>query len=128
MRPSPTSEVIRLILTGKHQILAYVIWGANRSLDRILLGYETKKKVTKIDVGSDGLAGLTDKLEDDKVYYGLVRMLSGDRESKRVKFVFIVWVGDNAGAVTRGRVTMHKGDVATKVGVRLLSLVLYSRD
>jgi len=54
----------------------------------------------------------------DVVLYCLLRLLQGDRESQRVKFVFIVFTGENVGGMTRGRVGVHVGSVKPLVGVR----------
>jgi len=50
-------------------------------------------------------------LEDDQVLYGYVRVVSGDSESKRAKFVFISWVGERVGALKRAKVSVHKASV-----------------
>lgn len=57
------------------------------------------------------------QLDDAKALYALLRIEDGDQESRRVKFVFITWVGPSVGGMARGRVTIHKTGVAQVVGV-----------
>lgn len=42
-------------------------------------------------------------------------------DSKRVKFVYLTWVGENAPAMKKGKVNMHKGACGQlfKVGRRI---------
>eukprot|EP00297_Palpitomonas_bilix_P009534 CAMPEP_0113882288 /NCGR_PEP_ID=MMETSP0780_2-20120614/8868_1 /TAXON_ID=652834 /ORGANISM="Palpitomonas bilix" /LENGTH=339 /DNA_ID=CAMNT_0000869279 /DNA_START=55 /DNA_END=1074 /DNA_ORIENTATION=- /assembly_acc=CAM_ASM_000599 len=82
----------------------------------LVLEYQDKKTLKVEKTGSDGLAGILAEFADEKVLYAFLRTFSGDRESKRVKFVFIVWIGDSAGGLTKARVTTHKGDVAKTIG------------
>lgn len=52
-----------------------------------------------------------------QAYFALLRMLDGDRESKRVKFVMIVWAGEDVPAMTRSRFGVHYGSVRPLFGV-----------
>jgi hypothetical protein len=67
--------------------------------------------------GSGGYPEFANTLKDDVIVYGFLRMMSGDQESKRVKFVFISWVGSSVGAMSKSRVTVHKPSVAAFIGV-----------
>lgn len=45
------------------------------------------------------------------MHYGYLRVVSGDSESKRSKFVFISWVGEKVGPLKRAKVSVHKASV-----------------
>uniref|UniRef100_A0A7S4BJE2 ADF-H domain-containing protein n=1 Tax=Chrysotila carterae TaxID=13221 RepID=A0A7S4BJE2_CHRCT len=81
-----------------------------------LFGYEGKSKIVFERKGSGGVDEMVAALDDAKVSYCLLRVVSGDQESKRVKFVFIAYVGPNVGGLARGRVGGHKGGVHELVG------------
>lgn len=83
---------------------------------RVLLGYTDKTKIGVQGTGSGGHAELVSHFADDKVLYALLRLLDGDAESRRTKFVFITWVGASVGGLARGRVTAHKVIVSNAVG------------
>jgi len=75
-----------------------------------LIGYEGNKLVLQAD-GTDGLDGLVKNLAEDQVQYAYLRVVAGDNESKRSKFVFISWVGEKVTALKRAKVSVHKADV-----------------
>lgn len=80
--------------------------------------YEGK---TKIVVGSKSAGGLDELLQQfsaDQVLYALLRMEDGDRESRRIKFIFITWVGQNVGGMAKAKAVGHKTQVQKIVGVR----------
>lgn len=78
-----------------------------------ILGYEGKKLACK-EKGTGGLESLKEKLNDGQVQYCLVRIVKMDDggDSRRIKFVFITWVGESAPAMKKGQVTSHKPAVA----------------
>lgn len=80
-------------------------------------GYAAKTKITLHGTGAGGHEELMEHCTPDAVLYCLLRLLQGDRESQRVKFVFIVFVGENVGGMQRGRVGVHTGSVKPLVGV-----------
>lgn len=81
--------------------------------DWCCLGYEGRK-LTCAGKGSGGLDALVKTFDDSVVQYALLRMIKLDDggDSRRVKFVFICWVGENAPAMKKGSVTSHKPLVA----------------
>ena len=76
------------------------------------LGYEGRK-VEAQGTGTGGLDELVERLEDAQVQYALLRKEVTDDggDSKRVKFVYLVWVGESASALKKGQVTSHKNEV-----------------
>jgi hypothetical protein len=49
--------------------------------------------------------------------YCLLRLIDGDQESRRVKFIGLTFVGEDVGGMQRGRVAGHKGDIFKLCGV-----------
>ncbi|KAF5310518.1 hypothetical protein D9619_008015 [Psilocybe cf. subviscida] len=73
----------------------------------LLLDYESEKsdklKVTK--TGTGDLAELKEALDDSKASYGYARVsYANDKESKREKFILVVWIGPNCKVMRRAKV------------------------
>ena len=64
---------------------------------------------------------LASAFDDAQVQYAFLRIEKTDDggDSKRVKFVSVTWVGENAPAMKKGKVMNHKGDVLALFKVRL---------
>eukprot|EP00026_Physarum_polycephalum_P017821 Phypoly_transcript_19170.p1 GENE.Phypoly_transcript_19170~~Phypoly_transcript_19170.p1 ORF type:complete len:146 (+),score=22.88 Phypoly_transcript_19170:96-533(+) len=77
----------------------------------VVFGYEGNSKIVVQGSGTGGLEELKGSLQDDQVQYGYLRVVSGDSESKRAKFVFISWVGERVGPLKRAKVSVHKAGV-----------------
>jgi len=78
------------------------------------LGYEGNKIVLS-GQGEGELSDLTSQFQDDQVQYGYAKVITGDSESKRTKFVFISWCGEKVGALKRAKLSVHKASVKTVV-------------
>jgi len=76
-----------------------------------VFGYSTDKKIGLQGTGSGGWDEFINNFLDDQCQFGFARIITGDEESKRAKFVFISWVGVNVGALKRGKVSVHKASV-----------------
>jgi hypothetical protein len=88
------------------------------SIFRILFGYEgTTNKIVSQGKGEGGLAELVEQFADDQAQYAYLRVVSGDSESKRTKFVFISWCGPSVGALKRAKMSVHKADVKKVIKV-----------
>mmetsp|Transcript_20113 Transcript_20113/g.36393 ORF Transcript_20113/g.36393 Transcript_20113/m.36393 type:complete len:142 (+) Transcript_20113:59-484(+) len=61
--------------------------------------------------GTGGVAELAKNFSDDECGFGYIRVITGDAESKRAKFVFIGWTGDNAKIMRKARMSVHKANV-----------------
>ncbi len=93
---------------------------------RVVYGYEGNNKIVVQGSGSGGLEELKGILQDDQVHYGYLRVVSGDSESKRAKFVFISWVGEKVGALKRAKVSVHKASVKQVIQVCIFSPLSFS--
>ena len=58
----------------------------------------------------------TSQLKDDQIIFSLLRVTMGDAESRRPKFVFVAWIGADAGVMAKSRGGMHKADVKKVIG------------
>ncbi|KAG8955122.1 hypothetical protein FRC04_009579 [Tulasnella sp. 424] len=86
----------------------------------LLLNYESDRSdVLKLTAtGENGLNELKDKLEDSDCGFGYARVeYSNDKESKRVKFVLITWIGENAKVMRKAKVSVHAADVKRVLSV-----------
>lgn len=62
--------------------------------------------------GTGGLATLRDSLDDSQVQYAYARVeYANDSESKRVKFVLVIWIGEGTKVMRRARVSIESGEV-----------------
>ena len=55
-------------------------------------------------------------LVPNEILYGLVRIVMGDAESRRPKFVFVIWLGRQCSVMQKAPVGMQKGDVKRVIG------------
>ncbi|KAL7791591.1 hypothetical protein V8C37DRAFT_382211 [Trichoderma ceciliae] len=80
----------------------------------MLLSYAAASgnKLTLTKTGTGGLGELVGALDDGQVQYGYVRVeYANDKESTRVKFVLVVWIGENTKVMRKARVSVESGDV-----------------
>ncbi|KAH0601196.1 hypothetical protein MHUMG1_00068 [Metarhizium humberi] len=72
----------------------------------------TGNKLSLSKTGTGGIAELAASLDDAQVQYGYVRVqYANDAESTRVKFVLVVWIGENTKVMRKARVSVESGDV-----------------
>jgi len=76
-----------------------------------VFGYEGNAKIVLQGAGSDGFGGLRALLSDDQAQFAYLRVTSGDEESKRAKFCFISWCGENVSALKKAKMSVHKASV-----------------
>lgn len=77
--------------------------------------------------GTGGLSELAEKLDDGQAQYGYVRVeYANDSESKRVKFVLVVWIGEQTRVMRKARVSIETG--AVKGVLRHHSIQVDARD
>ncbi|KAF7564019.1 hypothetical protein G7046_g151 [Stylonectria norvegica] len=84
------------------------------STNWLLISYAAAvgNKLTLTKTGTGGISELVSELDDGQVQYGYVRVeYANDAESSRVKFVLIVWIGDNTKVMRKARVSIESGDV-----------------
>eukprot|EP00002_Diphylleia_rotans_P035343 TRINITY_DN76_c0_g3_i1.p2 TRINITY_DN76_c0_g3~~TRINITY_DN76_c0_g3_i1.p2 ORF type:complete len:140 (-),score=36.02 TRINITY_DN76_c0_g3_i1:550-969(-) len=99
----------------------------NSDTNWAVFGYEGNSIVCT-NKGTGSLNELRDQFQDDQVQFGFLRVISGDEQSKRAKFVFITWVGDNAPVMKKARVSIQKNDVKTVIKSFALELHVTKRE
>ncbi|KAI5465300.1 hypothetical protein BGZ63DRAFT_419883 [Mariannaea sp. PMI_226] len=72
----------------------------------------TGDKLKLACTGTGGLSELVSHLEDGQVQYGYVRIeYANDKESTRVKFVLVIWIGEGVKVMRKARVSIESGEV-----------------
>jgi hypothetical protein len=80
----------------------------------LLISYAAEKgdALTLTSTGSGGLKELAEHLDESQAQYAYTRVeYANDTESTRVKFVFIVWIGDNTKVMRKAKVSIQSGGV-----------------
>lgn len=80
----------------------------------LLISYASAKgdKLTLAGTGIGGLEELATNLDDGQAQYAYVRVeYANDTESKRVKFAFVTWIGENTKVMRKARVSIESGSV-----------------
>merc|ERR1711975_79913 len=83
----------------------------NNDQNWVFLKYEGGNNLVVAGSGSGGIDELAACFSDDMCGFGYVRFTTGDNESKRAKFVFIAWTGDNAKIMQKAKMSVHKANV-----------------
>merc|ERR1711991_70012 len=78
--------------------------------DWLVAGYEGNS-VKLTGSGSGGIEELASNLVDDQCQYAYLRVISGDEESKRAKFVFLSWGPGGASRLKVAKMSVHKASV-----------------
>lgn len=88
------------------------------STNWVLFTYSDSSKNTIIFLanGSGGVEELKTHLVADKICYGLLRVTNIIDNSVTVKFVFIIWCGEQVPFMTKAKMTTHKGSIVNLVG------------
>ena len=77
--------------------------------------------------GEGGLSELAETLDDTQAQYGYARIqYANDSESTRVKFILVVWIGENTKVMRKARVSIETGEV--KNVLRHYSIQVDARD
>ncbi|EXF81772.1 cofilin/tropomyosin-type actin-binding protein [Colletotrichum fioriniae PJ7] len=80
----------------------------------LLISYASAvgNKMTLTKTGTGGLSELASELDDSQVQYAYVRVeYANDVESKRVKFAFVIWIGQNTKIMRKARVSIESSEV-----------------
>lgn len=80
----------------------------------VLLSYAAAKgdKLALTATGKGGLEELAEQLDEGQAQYAYARIeYANDSESKRVKFIFVVWIGENTKVMRKAGVSIHAGHV-----------------
>lgn len=74
-------------------------------------------KLTLTSTGTGGIEELATKLDDSQAQYAYVRVeYANDTESKRVKFVLVIWIGEGTKVMRKARVSIESGGVKQALG------------
>ena len=76
-----------------------------------IFGYASNTKIGVQNTGTGGWDEFIGHFKDDEAQFGFIRVTTGDNESKRVKFIFVSWVGETVGPLKRAKVSVHKASV-----------------
>lgn len=86
----------------------------NKETNWLLLSYAKAAgdQLTLTGTGTGGLAELAERFDDAQAQYGYARVeYANDSESRRVKFVLVVWIGKDTRVMRRARVSIESGNV-----------------
>jgi hypothetical protein len=62
--------------------------------------------------GTGGVTELASKLDDSQAQYAYIRVeYANDKESSRVKFVLIIWIGEHTKVMRKAKVSIQSGEV-----------------
>ena len=93
------------------------------------LVYADGNKITVGATGSGGLEEFAQQFGDDtEVAFGYARVITGDEESKRAKFLFVAWTGDHAGIMKKAKMSVHKANVKEVVREFAIETLASSAD
>ncbi|EPT02305.1 hypothetical protein FOMPIDRAFT_1022924 [Fomitopsis schrenkii] len=95
----------------------------------LLADYESDRsdKLQLTSTGSGGLEELREHLDDSKASFAYVRVqYANDKESKREKFILVVWIGPGCKVMRRAKISVHAADV--KQVLRVYSLEVPARE
>jgi hypothetical protein len=74
-------------------------------------------KLKLSETGTGGLAEVAGKLDEGQAQYAYVRVeYANDTESKRVKFVLVIWIGEGTKLMRKARVSIESGEVKRVLG------------
>ena len=107
-----------------------VIDDRNEEVEFVVFTVSTQPN--KINVEAKGKGGLEEvkaNLKEDSLQFAYYRTISGDEESRRVKFVFISWAGDRiTKPKLRAVMSILKGDVKNIINNFHIELHATSHD
>ncbi|KAH9478667.1 Coactosin [Psilocybe cubensis] len=97
----------------------------------LLLDYESERsdKLIVTKKGSGGLSELREALDDSKASYAYARVsYSNDKESKREKFILVVWIGPNCKVMRKAKISVHSADVKNVLRVYSIEVAAREKD
>lgn len=72
-----------------------------------MFGFDDSDQIVVVCSGNDNSEFL-EKIADDQRQFVFVRVTTGDELSKRAKFAFISWIGENVAALKRAKMTQAR--------------------
>ncbi|KAF9051579.1 ADF-like domain-containing protein [Panaeolus papilionaceus] len=97
----------------------------------LLLDYESERsdKLKLTRTGTGGLDELTDNLDESKASYAYVRVsYSNDKESKREKFILVIWIGSSCKVMRKAKISVHSADVKNVLRVYSIEVAAREKD
>ncbi|KAH7821041.1 cofilin/ADF [Monocercomonoides exilis] len=84
----------------------------------VVLGYEDGKSncIQLVAKGTEGIAGVLPLMTPTFMGYAYIRVISGDAESRRPKFIFISFSGESVSLVKKGKMGTHVSSINTLFG------------
>jgi len=119
VRPRSPSDLWILLGDGVDDSVSVGVQEVRSDSDEtnwITFGSEGRGPITLISKGEGGRTELLDNLPDDKAIFALLRLVTGDQESKRAKFIFITWIGPSTGVMARAKAPTMKSEIVPIVG------------
>merc|ERR1712232_39716 len=85
---------------------------------------------TLIATGDNGVDGLKQNISDEQkgTYYGILRVNCVVQDTKTVKFIFIIFIGDNIKVIQKAKITTHRGAVNDFIGQYHCDLSVSTKD
>jgi hypothetical protein len=80
----------------------------------LLISYAavTGDKLELTATGTGGVTELASKLDDSQAQYAYIRVeYANDKESSRVKFALIIWIGEHTKVMRKAKVSIQSGEV-----------------
>ncbi|ELP85052.1 coactosin, putative [Entamoeba invadens IP1] len=95
------------------QSIAEVIDDKNEEVEYVVFNVSTAPNKVNFQIkGKGGLNEVKAALKDEELQFAYYRTISGDEESKRVKFVFVSWAGEGIKKPKlRAAMSILKGEV-----------------
>jgi len=88
------------------------VMDSNNKTNWVLSKYDsTGKGLEFLGKGDKGLGEMITHLDDKEVVYGMYKIHAVDDDSKRTKFITVIWVGGSCKPMVRAKVTTHKSEV-----------------
>mmetsp|Transcript_23211 Transcript_23211/g.47375 ORF Transcript_23211/g.47375 Transcript_23211/m.47375 type:complete len:234 (+) Transcript_23211:145-846(+) len=86
------------------------------STNWVTFKYEGKNKLVFAAKGSGGFSEFQSSLADDQCTWAFLRVIAGDQESKRAKFVLVQYNGPSLGGMAKSRAGIQKPEIEKMVG------------
>ena len=77
----------------------------------VLLSYETNSQIKVSAAGSGGVAELIPHLSPNDSSFAYLKVITGDQESRRSKFILITWTGERTPIMRKAKMSVHKSEV-----------------
>ncbi|KAF9513174.1 hypothetical protein BS47DRAFT_1317746 [Hydnum rufescens UP504] len=97
----------------------------------LLIHYESEKsdKLKLTATGTGGLEDLKERLSDDDAAFAYVRITyANDKESKRNKFVLVIWIGPQCKIMRKAKVSVQAADVKKVLSIFSIDVPAREKD